>query len=70
MIQDDIVAIVRRVYRAGTAPKLGVLIPEDKMGEDGQTRTVLINWIFCLKLDFFYCKKINFGFFLIVKKLN
>lgn len=41
MNEDNVVAVVRRVYRAGTAPKLGALIPEEQKGEDGSQTTVL-----------------------------
>ena len=30
MKRQDVVALVRRVYRKGSAPKLGILIPEEK----------------------------------------
>ena len=44
MNEDNVVAVVRRVYRAGTAPKLGVLIPEEDVDlNSGTTRTVMLD---------------------------
>ena len=37
--------IVRKVYRAGTAPRLGVMMPEKRMNEeDGEDRIVSFNF--------------------------
>ena len=41
MIEDNIVMVVRKAYRAKVMPRLGVLIPEDRVCEDEKVRTVL-----------------------------
>lgn len=59
MKRQDVVALVRRVYRKGSAPKLGILIPEEK--EDNEaTKKVrfffkllpsLFHYFFCVLLE-------------------
>lgn len=51
MKRQDMVALVRRVYRKGTAPKLGVLIPEEKE-DNGETKKVTFHITLPLFFDF------------------
>ncbi len=49
---EQVVALVRRVYRAGTAPKLGILIPE----RDEKNREVRKNFIYLDNFLFAFAK--------------
>ena len=45
MNQENVVALVRRVYQKNGAPKLGLLIPEEN-GKNGQVKNSLWNTVF------------------------
>ena len=40
MLEDDLVMVVRKVYRAGSAPRIAILMPKEQKDEEGTLHQV------------------------------